>query len=82
MATSTFSVRMDPEVKRQLDQFCSEVGMTTSTAVNLFARAVIREQKLPFDIEAPRLNKTELIERTNDFAQGKNIVSHDLIEPK
>ena len=50
MAQTTFSVRMDSEVKQQLDDFCSQVGMNTTTAFNMFARAVLREKRLPFEI--------------------------------
>ena len=50
MSQTTFSVRMDSEVKKQLDDFCANVGMNTSTAFNLFARAVLREKRLPFDV--------------------------------
>ncbi|MCL2446120.1 MAG: type II toxin-antitoxin system RelB/DinJ family antitoxin [Oscillospiraceae bacterium] len=50
MAQTTFSVRMDSDVKNQFDEFCSLVGMNTTTAFNLFARAVLRERRLPFDI--------------------------------
>ena len=50
MTQTTFSVRMDSEVKKQLDDFCTQVGMNTTTAFNMFARAVLREKRLPFDI--------------------------------
>jgi len=50
MAQTTFSVRMDSEVKSQLDDFCSQVGMNTTVAFNMFARAVIRERRLPFEV--------------------------------
>jgi len=50
MAQTTFSVRMDSEVKKQFDDFCSQVGMNTTVAFNMFARAVLRERRLPFDI--------------------------------
>ncbi|MCL2867209.1 MAG: type II toxin-antitoxin system RelB/DinJ family antitoxin [Clostridia bacterium] len=50
MAQTTFSVRMDSEVKRQLDDFCANVGMNTTVAFNMFARAVLREKRLPFDV--------------------------------
>jgi len=50
MSQTTFSVRMDTDVKKQFDDFCAKVGMNTSTAFNLFARAVLREKRLPFDI--------------------------------
>ncbi|MDR3279478.1 MAG: type II toxin-antitoxin system RelB/DinJ family antitoxin [Synergistaceae bacterium] len=52
MAQTTLSVRMDENVKRQFDAFCDEVGMNASVAVNLFAKAVIRAKKLPFEIAA------------------------------
>jgi DNA-damage-inducible protein J len=41
---------MDSEVKNQFDEFCAKVGMNTSTAFNMFARAVLRERRLPFDV--------------------------------
>ena len=50
MAQTTFSVRMDSAIKQQLDEFCARVGMNSTTAINLFARAVLRENRLPFEI--------------------------------
>lgn len=52
MAQTTLSVRMDADVKSQLDALCADVGMTTSTAINMFAKAFIRERRLPFDVVA------------------------------
>ena len=50
MAQSTFSVSMDESLKRQFDALCSDFGMSASTAVNIFAKAVVREKKIPFEI--------------------------------
>lgn len=50
MAQETFSVCMDETLKRQFDALCSDFGMTTSTAINVFAKAVVRERKIPFEI--------------------------------
>ena len=52
MATATFSVRMDEKLKTELDDLCAQFGMNTSTAINLFARAVVRERRIPFEITA------------------------------
>ena len=52
MPTATFSVRMDEKLKIELDDLCAQFGMNTSTAINLFARAVVRERRIPFDITA------------------------------
>lgn len=53
MAQATFSVRMDETLKRQFDKLCSDFGMTASTAINVFARAVVRERRIPFEIVSP-----------------------------
>ncbi len=50
MAQATFSVRMDENLKRQFDILCNEFGMNASTAINVFARAVVREKRIPFEI--------------------------------
>lgn len=50
MSQTTLSVRMDAEIKKRFDAFCADAGMNATVAVNLFARAVLREKKIPFEI--------------------------------
>ena len=52
MALATFSVRMGENLKKQFDILCSEFGMNATTAVNVFARAVVCERKIPFEVQA------------------------------
>ena len=47
---TTFSVRIDAEIKDQFDDFCKKVGINASMAFNMFIRAVLREKRLPFDV--------------------------------
>lgn len=58
MAQATFSVRMDEELKRQFDSLCADFGMNATTAFNVFARAVVRERKIPFEIVSPKRDIT------------------------
>lgn len=58
MSQATFSVRMDEALKKQFDGLCQEFGMNASTAINIFARAVVRQRKIPFEISAPESNIT------------------------
>ena len=58
MAQATFSVRMDEGLKAQFDSLCQEFGMNTSTAINVFARAVVRQRRIPFEISAPESKVT------------------------
>lgn len=50
MAQATFSVRMDENLKQQFDMLCSDFGMSISTAITVFAKAVVREKRIPFEI--------------------------------
>lgn len=52
MAQAMFSVRMDEGLKQEFDKLCTEFGMNMSIAINVFARAVVREKKIPFEIVA------------------------------
>ena len=52
MSQSTFSIRMDEDLKKQFDKVCEEMGMSATTAFNIFARAVVRENRIPFEITA------------------------------
>ena len=76
MEQVTFSVRMDKNLKKQLEQCCSAFGMNVSTAINAFARAVVREKKIPFEI-AVNSEETTREESLKTFAAlraeaGKN----------
>ena len=52
METMIMNVRVDANDKKSFEQFCNNVGMNVSTAVNMFIKAVLREQKLPFEIKS------------------------------
>lgn len=57
MESLTLNVRVDANDKKNFEQFCSDVGMNVSTAINLFIKTVLREQKLPFEIKANNLDE-------------------------
>lgn len=52
MQTLTFSVRMDPILKKNFELLCDEFGMNMSVAINIFAKAMVRERKIPFEIKS------------------------------
>ena len=58
MAQATFSVRMDEALKKQFDVLCQEFGVNASTAINVFARAVVRQRRIPFEISSPETDIT------------------------
>ena len=60
MATTSMNIRMDTEVKRKAQLIFAELGMDTTTAVNLFLRQVIRTQSIPFELKAELPNEETL----------------------
>lgn len=74
MTTSTvnLNIRMDKNLKEDLDALCKELGLTTSTAINIFAKAMVRKQALPFKLSLHNENKKTLKVMKN-IEEGKNL---------
>jgi len=85
MRQSTLSIRMDENIKRRFDAFCADAGMNATVAVNMFARAVLREKRIPFDITGSDdpfysiKNQLRLQEAMDQLELGGG-TAHDLIE--
>lgn len=50
MATTNINIRMDADLKRQFEAFCTDMGMTMTTAFTVFAKKAVREYRIPFEI--------------------------------
>ena len=83
MEYSTISVRIDKENKLAFEKFCDDVGMNTSTAISLFIKAVLRENRIPFEISNDPFSSKSNIEHLkrgiSAINQGKGR-EHKLIE--
>lgn len=44
--------RADNSLKKNFDIHCEEFGFTTTAAITVFMKAVVRERKIPFEIKA------------------------------
>lgn len=45
------TIRIEPEVKKEATVILDKLGLSMSTAVNAFLRAVVREKGIPFDMK-------------------------------
>lgn len=63
-ATKTLNLRVDSDLKSQAEAIFSELGLPTSTAINIFLRAVVRRGGMPFDVRlstaSPETKKNQL----------------------
>ena len=79
MGQSTISVRMDENLKKQFDEFCTRVGMNPSVAINMFANVVVREQRIPFEIALKQPNPQTIaaMEEANRISGDPSVKSYD-----
>ncbi len=80
MSQTNVNIRMDSELKRQLDAFCSEIGITASAAFNIFAKTVVRQQRIPFELslDVPNQVTIKALEETeNNINLSKTFSSVD-----
>ena len=51
---------MDSELKNAFEDFCKDVGMTMTTAICVFAKKVVKENRIPFEINGYEPNEKTL----------------------
>lgn len=69
--TTTVNVRVDVDLKREVESVCENLGMNISTAVNMFFRQMLMNDGLPFK---PTLkNKRQSLNDYLESYHGKNI---------
>ena len=83
MAQTNVNIRMDEDLKKQFDQFCSNIGMSMTTAICVFVKKAVKEQKIPFEITADPFYSSANIKRLEkaiqDLEDGKG-TKHELTE--
>ena len=68
MAQTLINFRIDDSTKKQMEQICNELGINLSTAFNIFAKKVVREKRIPFDVSID-----QFYSETNLIALNKSI---------
>lgn len=50
MAQTNINIRMDEDLKRQFEALCQNIGMSMTTAITIFAKKMVNENKVPFEL--------------------------------
>ncbi len=69
---SYLSIRIDPELKNNVDGIFRELGLTAAQAITLFYRQVELQHGLPFSIKLPQPNKVT-VRAINESKKGENL---------
>ena len=79
------SLRVDDDVKRNAERTLNDIGLSMSTAINIFLKTVVRENRIPFELSADpfysKENIEELERRIASVRTGKSTLKeHELGE--
>ena len=75
---ATISIRMDDNLKKDVENVCEELGLSMSTAFTIFAKKLSREKRIPFDVSIDPfysdMNMISLRESIEQMEKGNVIV--------
>lgn len=79
------NLRVDDEVKKQAEIVCNDIGISLSSAINIYLKKLGREYRIPFEVSAdPFYNKNNieyLEEKFNEYKKGNmKLVENEIIE--
>ena len=83
MAQGSLTIKLDNETKKEFNEFCEEIGINMTTALNMFIKKVIREQRIPFELSLnkPNLETLQAIQESEDILNGiKKVKSFNSVE--
>lgn len=71
--TTSFTLKVDKDLKAQSETLFTELGMNMTTALNIFLRQSVRQGKIPFEISLDMPNATTLaaMQEIEDMRSGK-----------
>lgn len=68
--TKTLQIRIDEELKKEVDELFEDLGLDTSTAVRMFFKAALDRNGLPFDVKRPN---SDTVNAINDVLNRTNL---------
>lgn len=85
--TTMINFRIDEEVKKDMEDVCSKMGLTMTAALNIFINKVTMERRIPFEITADpdpfysESNIRYLENKMADYKAGKlKLSEHELLK--
>ena len=73
---ATVSFRMDDALKRQTEMILEELGLNMTTAMTMFAKTIVREQRLPLYLSIDHFysatNQARLKRAIENYESGKS----------
>ena len=71
--TATLTIRLDPALKKQIEQVLNEMGLTPSQAITLFYKQIKFQRRLPFEIQLPKEPNEETLQAMDDLKNRRDV---------
>jgi DNA-damage-inducible protein J len=76
--TTTARARIRPDIKSEAESILHDLGLSVSTAFELFYRQIIMNRGLPFDVRIPNKTTLKAIENARK-GRGKKFATPDAL---
>jgi len=83
---TNITIRIDDDIKKEAETLFGKLGLSVSSAVNVFFRQAIREQAIPFQIKADKYDgyfnphNMKILEESMGQAKAGQIITKTLAE--
>lgn len=79
------NLRVDDDVKKQAELVCNDIGISLSSAINIYLKKLGREYRIPFDVSVDpfysKKNIEYLEEKFSDYKKGNmKLIENEIIE--
>lgn len=85
--TDTLNIRIEPELKKEVETTLNDLGMNIADAVTIFLKQVVMTDSIPFIIKKPKFNQEtleaikeadEIMKHPEDYKSYNNV--YEMIE--
>lgn len=68
---ATINIRIDDDLKKDSEKVLGEIGLGMTAALTIFLKAVVRNNGIPFILEAPNKKTQKAFKEIDDISSGK-----------
>ena len=82
MSKVSTNINLDLELKKSAQELFADFGLDMTTAITMFLRQSVREQRIPFEIrrEIPNKKTLEAMEEAMRISRDDSVKSYSTIE--
>ena len=87
--TSSMNIRIEPDLKKQVEEILKDLGMNISDAVTIYFKQIVLTDSIPLQIKRPKFNKEtqeaineadEIMKNPKDYKSYNNV--YEMIEER